>query len=357
MLKRNAYLKKSIIIHSMFLLLVISITSSSGLIYEKEYERFNPYGNTIYVGGSGQGNFSNIQDAIDFAKNGDIIFVFDDSSPYFENIKINKSISLIGENRHSTIIDGKELGNVVEISANNIDISRFTIQNCSKGSSAGIRGSTNFSSITNNNIEFNNWSGLVLKYSQFNIISDNNINSNRWLGLFLGTCNNNEISKNRIVSNINEGFIQFDSHNNKITENFIAKNEYGIFISRYCKNNTISGNIITCNEYGICFHESYGNNTIKNNAVRMNMYGISMEYSYLNNIINNNFGRNAFNAHFETFTQDENSTNYWNGNYWNRPRILPKLIWGTEWTGWGFNSIINLEIDRNPSLLPNKIGG
>jgi hypothetical protein len=81
-----------------------------------------------------------------------------------------------------------------------------------------------------------------------------------------------------------------------------------------------------------------------------------MEYSYSNRIVNNNFVRNAFNAHFDTYYEHENATNYWNGNYWNRPRILPKLIWGTEWLGCGFNRIFDLEIDRNPAIIPNIIG-
>ena len=356
MVKFPAILKKVLIILSIILLLIIGIAPTSGLIFQNESLIINQNSYTLYVGGIGQGNFTKIQDAIDFAKNGDTIFVFDDSSPYYENILIDKSINLIGENRHSTIIDGMELGNVIEISANYVEISKFTIQNCSKGSSAGIRGSTNFSTITNNNIIFNNWSGLVLKYSHYNRINNNIINSNRWLGFYLGTCNNNVISGNTIISNVNEGFFQYNSQNNILSGNLVSKNECGIILSRYCTNNMIAGNIIINNEYGIRFHETYGNNTIRNNAIRFNMYGISLEYSYLNKIVNNNFVRNIFNAHFDTYSYDEYRTNYWNGNYWNRPRILPKLIWGTEWTGMGFHHIFNLEIDRNPALIPNRIG-
>ena len=74
----------------------------------KNYDSKNN-GKILYVGGSGPGNFTNIQDAIDFAINGDTVFVFDDSSPYFENLIINKSINLLGEKRHTTIIDGNQI--------------------------------------------------------------------------------------------------------------------------------------------------------------------------------------------------------------------------------------------------------
>jgi len=55
----------------------------------------------LYVGGSGPGNYTTIQSAIDAANPGDTVFVYDDSSPYYENIIIDKTISLIGENKNT----------------------------------------------------------------------------------------------------------------------------------------------------------------------------------------------------------------------------------------------------------------
>jgi hypothetical protein len=74
-------------------------------------------GKILYVGGSGPNNYTSIQDALNEANEGDTIFVYNDSSPYYENLIINKSIKLIGENRDTTIIDGRGR-NVVEIIAN-----------------------------------------------------------------------------------------------------------------------------------------------------------------------------------------------------------------------------------------------
>ena len=328
------------------------------LIENKPYPApLNLDGTILYVGGSGPGNFTKIQDAIDFSKNGDTVFVFDDSSPYFENIIIDKSINLIGEKRHTTIIDGNELGIVVKITSNYVNISKFTIRNCSFGSSAGVRGSTNYSTISNNNIISNNRSGLVLLYSHFNTITGNIINSNRWLGVHLGTCNNNIISGNTIISNIHEGFNQYDSHNNTISGNIVSKNEIGINIGKYCSNNTISGNIVMFNEYGIRFYESQENNSIRSNSIRWNMYGLCLLYSYSNKIEHNNFIRNIGQAYFDYYLPDGDTTNLWNGNFWNRPRILPKVIFGTLFTdpGWIWEPYI--EFDRRPALVPNRIGG
>ena len=57
-------------------------------------------GNTLFVGGTGPNNYTKIQDAIDNASDGDTVFVYDDSSPYFESIIINKKISLIGKDKN-----------------------------------------------------------------------------------------------------------------------------------------------------------------------------------------------------------------------------------------------------------------
>jgi parallel beta-helix repeat protein len=84
----------------------------------------------LYVGGLGPGNYTKIQDAIDNATSGDTIFVF--SGIYYENLLIDKrGISLVGEDRNTTIIDGGMRDDVVVILANFTRIQGFTIQNSS----------------------------------------------------------------------------------------------------------------------------------------------------------------------------------------------------------------------------------
>ena len=84
-------------------------------------------GNTLYVGGSGPGNYSSIQNAIDDATTNDIVFVF--SGIYQENVIVSKSISLIGENEQTTIIDADNLGSSLKISSNGVNVKNFTLIN------------------------------------------------------------------------------------------------------------------------------------------------------------------------------------------------------------------------------------
>lgn len=86
-------------------------------------------GNWLYVGGFGPGNYSMIQDAINHASTGDIVFVYDDSAPYYEHLVINRPITLIGENRSLTIIDGKNTSTLVSITSDDVTITQFTFCN------------------------------------------------------------------------------------------------------------------------------------------------------------------------------------------------------------------------------------
>jgi len=112
---KNKIKKECLIISIIFLFIGLS-ASSSGVNIENINTR-NPNichnGTILYVGGSGEDNYTRIQYAINDANPGDIVFVYDDSSPYYECIVIDKSINLIGEDKNDTVIDGSKKGKVV----------------------------------------------------------------------------------------------------------------------------------------------------------------------------------------------------------------------------------------------------
>jgi nitrous oxidase accessory protein NosD len=82
-------------------------------------------GNTLYVGGSGPNNYTKIQDAIDDASDGDIVYVY--SGFYDESLTISATIILQGEAPTTTTINGIAQS-VIEVAADNVTIMGFTLE-------------------------------------------------------------------------------------------------------------------------------------------------------------------------------------------------------------------------------------
>ncbi len=189
--------------------------------------------------------FQTIQLAVDSANPGDTILVR--NGMYFENVSIKKTLTLIGENADTTIIDGKNVASPIYIRANNVVIGNFTVQNCKPAypdSGIGIYGKNN--TIANNIIKGNNI-GIYLYYSQNNTLIHNQI-SNSLYGIWTDhVSSNNTIKNNMIFSSRLAGIhAGLDSGNNTITANTFSSNNYGIFMST-------NGNSI--------FHNNFVNNT------------------------------------------------------------------------------------------------
>jgi parallel beta-helix repeat protein len=270
-----------------------------------------------------------IQGLIDNASVGDTIYI--PSGIYYENIIINKSISLIGEDKNTTIIDGGGIGHVVDIRANWVNISGFTIKNSGQYHSGifsgewgrffhhiiisdnkiinnigGIHLNSCCCNIIEKNIISNNYGsgnyygyGIQLDYLSYgNIIDGNTIESNKGNGILIVGSRANKISGNTIESN-NKGLrLHWGPHhkeakNNEIFSNIISNNVDGIELIEGCYDNTIAYNIITSNkENGIHFVSC--NSGIENNSILNNGRGIYIETSECtityNTISNNDLG-------------------------------------------------------------------
>jgi parallel beta-helix repeat protein len=136
---------------------------------------------------------------------------------------------LIGENRNTTIIDGRGQFYVAHIrSTEGAMLSGFTIRN---GSYAGIKSYTNSHCLIQGNILENNEMGIQLWYSSFFIIRENMITGCSHSGIFFGDF----------------------TYNNTITQNIIRKNDVGCFFcSLITISNRIYNNTFVNNSWGIC---------------------------------------------------------------------------------------------------------
>jgi nitrous oxidase accessory protein NosD len=121
---------KSIFIGKYFVygigLLFIGTCVIPGIAQSMEKTLTMPRGNWLYVGGSGPGNYSRIQDAIENASAGDTIFVY--HGTYYGYIRISQ-LTLIGEDKNTTIIDGGGSFSEVLHIGDEVTIQGFTIQN------------------------------------------------------------------------------------------------------------------------------------------------------------------------------------------------------------------------------------
>jgi len=240
-------------------------------------------------------DYTSIQDAIDNASSGDTIYVY--SGIYYENIVIDKSIDLIGENKNTTIIDGKYVGNVVYISSDWVNISGFTIQNSDIKDEydAGVRASSNYIRITENIISNNDIGIELYNYSSNNIISGNIILNNSF-GIELTDSSSNNTIIDNIISGNYDGIVLHPSSNNTISSNNISSNDDdGIYVDGSSKYNIISNNNIRLNnEQGIYIYEST-NNAISGNYISSNKYdGVYLYYASNNTVVGNYFYKNGF---------------------------------------------------------------
>ena len=138
---------------SIYIVFLLVSTGFIGLlIFEGVVDEGGVEAATLIVG-SGQ-TYTKIQDAIDNATNGDTIRVWDGS--YNEGININKQLSILGNGTTKSIINGSGHYNTVQISANWVNISGFTIKNAdstqSSDNDGGIKlNKVNFCNIFRNN--------------------------------------------------------------------------------------------------------------------------------------------------------------------------------------------------------------
>ncbi len=202
--------------------------------------------NTIYVGGSGPNNYSKIQDAINDSLNGDTVYVFNDSSPYRENLIVNKSIQLVGENRNTTIIDGGERRDTITINVDGVVITGFTIKR-GGWSYDGILINGNNSVICYNNF-INDGKGIKTLKTNGNVITYNYF-TDCHDAIYISSSDYNIIEYNQLESNYFSGIVLAESKNNTVNENVISGNLDNAIQSSYVgiKLHSSNCNIITKN--------------------------------------------------------------------------------------------------------------
>ena len=385
-------LRKGLAVAVILLFIGTCVVPSTAVQELKDVSTVSFDGNILYVGGSGPNNYTTIQGAINDAVDGDTVFVYNGLYDVDKWINVNKSIRLIGEDKYNTIINCS----MIDIVVSEVYVSGFTIQN---GSGISIESYslvvTNNNTITGNIFKSNEYvfgiGGVEISNSVYNTVSNNsffncglmmisfdyldivtvypnfvynNTVNGKPLVYFENTsdeviddagqviligCNNITV-KGLELSNTIIGVQLLDSLNCFILDNVFSNTFLGGIFLGNSNNNTISGNAILDNALGAWLASSRYN-TISENSFENNGATIFIINSSCNNISCNNFKYQFYFGIFNIFSLD--SYNKWNGNFWNRPRLLPVLIWGFKTTPLRMRH--SLDIDWNPAQEPYDI--
>jgi parallel beta-helix repeat protein len=383
-------------------------------------------GKTLYVGGNGPGNYTRIQDAINNASNGDTVFVY--NGTYYEQVTVNKSIALIGENRNTTVINAKKNVTVVTMISSDIlmkgftitntygfiawnggihivsvktcNIKRITITDCiiTKNAGGGICLSmVSDVHITNCYIHNNSCQSISILKDSDNITVNNcqmSYNGCHAGGLtYIGgidifgegeyCCSNILVTNCSFLNNVGMGISISDVKNIQISYSIVSGSTWGISVQGKAENIEIhhvtirknsdkgvfvsgtSGPLLNINIHDNTISEN-GNNglwsggislsnclncvSIEHNTIISNKgNGIFLLRGSLNRIIENNFMNNTHDASFDFDSLKFPFGNQWDGNYWGKPKLLPKVIFGYG----GNNKLIPwINIDWHPAKEP-----
>jgi parallel beta-helix repeat protein len=207
-----------------------------------------------------------IQTAINNASSGDTIIV--PSGTYRESLNINKSLSIIGENSTTTIIDGDGAENVISISSNDVTIENLTITKTTSGLSGG---------------------GVLVSLSTGVVINDVQI-TNTSTGLNVDLTTNCTFSDN-VIANNTYAVLIYDSSSNVFSNNAVLDNSYGVIFNGYLNNNTFYGNTFSDNTVDVFLSSDtngnvfYHNNFLDENPIQViapsiNVWSLNGEGNY-----------------------------------------------------------------------------
>jgi parallel beta-helix repeat protein len=280
-------------------------------------------------------------------------------------------VSLIGESKFSTIIDGQALGSVINITASNVTVTGFTARN-SKFGYGGIRVYQSNGDNVSGNIVKNNYDGILFYSSNGSTVSDNNAQSNEYgihlygssevnvsgnaasgnmNGIHLDVSSNNTVIDNDASSNSGNGIYLYGSSNNTVLGNDLFSNLGGGIGVQYSGNNTVLSNIASRNGYGVYFYGSDGNilgdDVVSfNNESGMLLFGSAENTVTSSDISNNTFGIWFINSDGNGVSGNNVSSNGQFGiRLWNSSS---NIFFHNNFVG---NAVQNVEQPTNTSLF------
>lgn len=184
------------------IMLTLLLIGTSMLAFNVQLAKSEP--KTWIVDDDGPADFHTIQEAINAANEGDTISVY--NGIFYENVVVmNKTISLVGEDRDTTIIDGNVTECCIVVrEARNVTITGFTLRNSQAQPATNRAGIWAYASPNINvtgNIIVNNQDGIDLWSSGGSTVIGNMIINNSRYGIWLDYSSSNIFRNNTIAGN------------------------------------------------------------------------------------------------------------------------------------------------------------
>lgn len=233
------------------------------------------------------GDYTTIQAAVDAAAPGDTVEVSPDVYP--ESVIVSKSLTITGQDKSTTIVEGSESGYAFWLDADGVTIQGFTLRDCSN---YGVLVSSSGGHIIRDNIFLNNGYGVYISYSpSANNVANNTFYNNHLLGIKVAFSNDNTISHNNISESAYGIRLSDESQLNSITNNLITGTSHGIYIN-YAPNNYVYQNNIESKKTGVASVNS-DYTDIRNNTVSGCAHGIEVYNSMYNTVQGNTAAQNS----------------------------------------------------------------
>lgn len=259
---------------------------------------FFTFSQTLKVGKNS--TFRTIAQAVEAAKSGDSIVV--EKGVYFENIVINKPLTLIGIDR--PVIDARKNGENIVITADYVTVKGFKLINSGQDEVKSIAAlhlmSASYAKIEQNIFE-NNHFGIYIQRGFRCLVQNNKITTNR------GTSQ----------ENIGDGIHNLGSEEIWIKKNFISGHKDGIYLEKVKKSFVYHNLSRNNHRYGL--HFMFSNDCVySRNIFDGNNAGVAVMYS-LNvgmegNKFLNNWGDASYGLLLKDISYSKIKKNYFENN-------------------------------------------